>query len=279
MTTASTTSTTTGATTGTSNPLGAGVASDPNVGRLTGREETLANWVGPYVTNMLGRAEALSNLPYQTYGGPLTAGASSLQQQYFTGLGNLGFPSTLGKSFTDTGVMQSYMNPYMQQVLQPQMQAMQRQADIQRSTMGANLAKSGAFGGARSGLMGQQLNAELMRQQQQTTGKAYQDAFTQGLGQFNTEQQNAKDLAGMMASAGATQRGIEQEGITADYNEFLQQRDYPMKQVQFLQSMLQGLPVSAVSNQYQQPSNVSQFLGGAGGILGLLQQMGVIPKN
>lgn len=256
----------------TTNPL----TPDPLVGKPTGREESLANWAGPYVTQMLGQAQALSQTPYQTYGGPLTAGTSPLQQQYFGGLGSLGFPGQLGKSFTDTGVQQQYMNPYMQQVLQPQMQAMQRQADIQRSALGAQAAKSGAFGGARAGLMNAQLNADLMRQQQQATGQAYQQAYTQGLGQFNTEQQQAQQLAGMLGGAGAAQRAIEQEGITADLNEFLQQRDYPMKMLQFRQSMLQGLPISAVSQQYQQPSGLSQMYGQASDVLAMLKQFGLI---
>lgn len=251
---------------------------DPLVGKPTGREESLANWAGPYVTRMLGQAAALSQMPYQTYGGPLTAGTSALQDKFFGGLGSIGFPSQLGKSFTDTGVQQQYMNPYMQQVLAPQMQAMQRQADIQRNAMGAQLAKSGAFGGARAGLMESQLNADLMRQQQQATGQAYGQAYTQGLGQFNTEQQQAQQLAQMMGGAGAAQRAIEQEGITADLNEFLQQRDYPMKMLQFRQSMLQGLPISAVSQQYQQPSGLSQLYGQVGDVLAILKQAGII-KN
>lgn len=251
------------------------IPADPNIGRSLGREETLANWAGPYVTQMMGRAQALSTLPYQTYQGPLTAATSPLQQKFFGGLGSLGFPSQLGKSFTDTGVAQSYMNPYMQQVLQPQLQAMQRQADIQRNMIGAETARAGAFGGARAGLLNNQLNAELMRQQQQATGQAYGQAYGQALGQFNTEQERAQQLANMLGGAGATQRAIEQEGITADLNEFLQQRDYPLKQVQFLQSMLQGLPISAVSTPTQQPSGLSNFLGNASGILGLLQQLGV----
>jgi hypothetical protein len=67
------------------------------------------------------------------------------------------------------------------------------------------------------------------------------------MGQFNIEQGQAKTLADMIAQQGATQQGINQAGVTADYNEFLNQRDYPMKQTQYLQSMLQGLPISTVS--------------------------------
>jgi len=81
-----------------------------------------------------------------------------------------------------------------------------------------------------------------------------------------------------MGTAGAQQRGIEQEGITADYNEFLAQRDYPQKQVQFLQSMLQGLPISTVSNVPRSQTGAQQAVGGMTSVYQMLQNLGVIPK-
>ena len=240
----------------------------------TGRQETLSEWAGPYVTSMLGKAQALSESPYQVYGGPLTAGPSALQQQYFSGLGSLGFPSRLGQSFTQPGVAQSYMSPYMQQVLQPQLQAMQRQADIQRGALGAQAAKAGAFGGARAGLMNAALNADLMRQQQQATGQAYGQAYTQGLGQFNLEQQQAQQLASMLGGAGAQQRDIESQGVAADLAEFQAQRDYPYKQLQFQQSMLQGMPIQSVAAQYQQPSTLANTMNTMGGLAQLYKMFG-----
>lgn len=269
------------ATTGTTNPLGdLSSAFTPQQGNLMGRQSTLSEWAGPYATDLLGKTKAITEAPYQVYGGPLTAGASPLQQQLFTGLGSLGFPSQLGQSFTDTSVQQKYMNPYMQQVLQPQLQAMQRQADIQRNTLGAQAAKSGAFGGARSDLMNAQLNADLMRQQQQATGQAYGQAYTQGLGQFNTEQQQAQQLANMLGAAGGTQRGIEAEGVKADLEEFARQRDYPITMLQLQQSMLQGLPIQSVAAQYQQPSTLSNVVQGTGGLIGLYEKLfGPIKKG
>jgi hypothetical protein len=221
---------------------------------------------------MLGKAQAVANTPYQTYRGPLTAGTSALQNKVFQGLGNLAFP-TMGGSFTDAGTQSKYMNPYMQQVLAPQMQAMQRQADTQRGVLGAQAAQKGGFGGVRSGLMNSQLNADLMRQQQQATGQAYGQAYQQGLQQFNTEQQQANQLAQLLSGAGTQQRGIEQEGITADLNEFNQQRDYPMKMTQYLQSMLQGLPISTVTNTPSQQSGIGQLTSTIGGLGSLLEAL------
>jgi hypothetical protein len=49
--------------------------SDP-IGQPASTTESLAGWAAPYVTGMLAKGEALSNQPYQAYGGPLTAGQS-----------------------------------------------------------------------------------------------------------------------------------------------------------------------------------------------------------
>lgn len=209
--------------------------------------QSLSEFAGPYVGTMLGQAQALAETPYQAYTGPLTAGYSPLQRKVYTGLESLSFPTTLGRSFTDTGVAQSYMNPYLQQVLAPQLQAIQRQADIQRNFLGAQAAKSGAFGGARSGLMESQLAAEAMRQQQQATGQAYGQAYQTGLGQFNVEQGQATGLANLLAGGGAQQRAIEQEGIGARKAQFEEERKFPYANLQFLQSMLQGIPIGTTS--------------------------------
>ena len=64
---------------------------DPNstVGQPAGTSGSLAEWSGEYVTDMLGKTRALADKPYQAYGGPLTAGASGLQNQAFGGYGAL----------------------------------------------------------------------------------------------------------------------------------------------------------------------------------------------
>ena len=46
----------------------------------TTTETNLSSWAGPYITDYLSKAQALSNMPYQAYQGQLTAGTSPLQQ-------------------------------------------------------------------------------------------------------------------------------------------------------------------------------------------------------
>ena len=344
----------------------------------TSTQSTLSEWAGPYVTGMLGKAQALSEQPYQVYGGPMTAGESALQSKYFSGLGSLTFPTQLGKSFSSTtapnlpgfmsyaqpiaqqvgktdntktleeleqaiqgiplthqvmepyskgspvfetgippayagvqrpdqnrvletnntqydiknqqpigsaqsqaiGIAEQYMNPYLQAVLAPQLEELRRQASITQQGQAGKAAQAGAFGGSRYGLMEAEGARNLMQEMNKTIGTGYANAYDKAMQQFNAEQGQAKTLADMMASAGAQQRGIEQEGITADYNEFLAQRDYPMKQVQFLQSMLQGLPISTVSTSQAQQSGIGQLASTAGALgstYDLLKKLGVIP--
>jgi hypothetical protein len=52
---------------------------------------------------MLGKGKALSEMPYQEYGGPLTAGASNLQQQAFGTAANLAVPASVGTAAQTAG--------------------------------------------------------------------------------------------------------------------------------------------------------------------------------
>jgi hypothetical protein len=258
---------------------------------------TLSEWAGPYVTDMLAKTSAIANQPYQTYGGPLTAGASGLQDKVFTGLGGLNFPSNLGQSFSNTGAYQAptygadgsmtggaagtnaagtgmgtasqYMNPYLQSVLTPQLDELRRQSQITQMGNAAKMTSQGAFGGGRNAIMDAETQRNLMQEQNKTVGQGYANAYDKAMGQFNTEQGQAKTLADLMAQQGQTQRGIEQEGITADLTEFNTQRDYPQKQVQFLQSMLQGLPISTVTNAPAAQSGIGQLSSTVGGLASL----------
>lgn len=262
---------------------------DPLSGQQTSTESTLSNWVGPYVTDMLGRGKALSEGTFTPYMGPLTAGPSDIQNKLFSGIASSPLPSTGGTytpmSFTDSGIAQQYMNPYLQQVLQPQLDEARRQAEISRTGLASRLTQAGAYGGSRQAIMEGNLLRDLMTKQNEITGRGYYDAYEAGRGQFNTEEDRRRgavndqnrfglDYMNFASDLGDTQRGIEQQGIDADYNQFKEERDDPFKKVQFMQSLLQGLPLATSSYSYMEPSTLNQFLGGAGGIMQLLQGWG-----
>ena len=254
---------------------------------------TLSDWSGKYVTDMLGKTEALSNAPYQTYQGPLTAGESGLQSKVFQGLGSLNFPGQLGQTFSSSqaptigaggqpvgggGIASQYMNPYLQSVLAPQLAELQRQAKIQQMQNAGTATKMGAFGSSGQTLMNTESQRNALDQMDKAIGTGYSNAYDKALGQFNVEQGQAKTLADMMTKAGEEQRGIEQQGVTADLNEFNAQRDYPQKMLQFQQSMLQGLPISTLAttpNQQSGLGSLTSTVGGLGNLVESLKSLGI----
>jgi hypothetical protein len=215
---------------------GGGVPSDVS------RTSTLSPWVGDYVTTALGEGAAAAAQPYQAYTGPLTAGPSNLQQQAFAGSSEIaqgGFTPTQFTSGTfGSEQAQQYMNPYLKNVLDPQMAELKRQADITRSGDAARLAKAGAYGGGRQAIMESEGNRNLLTAQNTALGQGYSTAYDKAMGQFNTEQgrgleaQKAteqsrqssaefglKSLADL-ARQGEVQRGITSEGLAADSAQF-----------------------------------------------------------
>jgi len=284
------------------------MSGDP-IGQVASETESLSSWAAPYVTDMLGKGQALSNMPFTAYSGPLTAGQSGLQTQAFQGLANLTVPTSnmgaigAGGSFTGAGyaaptaaqaaagetgtytpasgdILQQYMTPYLQGALQPQYDAARRQAQIAAQNLQSQYGKAGAYGGSRQGVAEAELQRGLLDRMAGITGTGYQQAFEQAQNQFNEEarrQMEAQELTNRYGfdvlreqqAGGATQRGIEGEGIAADYAQFTEERDFPYKQVQYQQSLLEDLPIGQTSRDYVDPSSSSEAMG----ILGLLSEL------
>jgi hypothetical protein len=236
-------------------------------GKQTGTESSLSSWVGPYVTDMLGKGQAIGSQPYQAYQGPLTAGASDLQQQAFQGLAGLSAPVT---GAFDATAAQNYMNPYLSAALQPQLAEMRRQSQISGLADTSRLTKAGAYGGTRQAVMDAERDRSLQANIGRAAGEGYARAFDKAADLFQRDRGYGLDALGAQTKAGAIERGIEQEGIMADKAQFEEERDFPYRQVQYMQSLLKGLPLGTQSYSYAQPSPFSNVIGG-GGILDLLK--------
>ena len=257
---------------------------EPNVGNFTGVESNLSPYVGPYVTEMLGRGAGIASEPYQAYMGPLTAGPSDLQTKAFEGIGSINIPTSDMGAFTPQsftgGIATQYMNPFLEAALAPQLAEARRQSEISALADACRLSKAGAFGGGRQAIIDAERDRNLQQNLAAITGKGYTDAFDRAMGQFNVEQDRARGvqedinkfgLAALarQANLGAVQRDIDAEGITADRLQFEEERDFPYKQVQYMQSLLQGLPLATKSYTYAQPSPLSTFAAGAGNLASL----------
>ena len=304
---------------------------------------------------------------------------------------------------------QQYMNPYLQQSLNPQLDEARRQSDITAAQNNAAMTKAGAFGGGRQAILTAENQRNLGTNLANITGQGYNTAYTNAMSQYNADQgrglqaqqateaskqfgatqgmnaaqlmaqyglsaqqaqeaarqfnqgqamtgaqsaaqyglagqqateaskqfganqgltsaqnaaqygqaaqqanigqqqfganlglqglqlanqaaqtqgnlgatQNATDLANINAQAGlgATQAGITQAGLTADQAAFAAARDNPYKMLQFQQSLLNGLPISATNYTQAGTSDLSNIAGGMSTVSGLLNSLGLSPTQ
>jgi hypothetical protein len=186
-------------------------------------QTTIPEYAKPYAERALGKAEALTEAPYQTYGGERIAASTPEQQaarqavagmqlpgQFAAGtglagaggLGALGAGQTYMGMATSPGAQQAFMSPYMQNVVDVQKQEAIRDAQKGQLMQNLNAARQGTYGGARQLLAGTERERNLGQQLAQIQASGSQSAFdrAQQAMQFGTQ-------AGIQGAQAATQAG------------------------------------------------------------------------
>jgi len=276
-------------------------------------QTTIPEYAKPYAEKMLGKSEALTESPYQTYGGQRMAATTPEQQavrqnvagmeqpgQFAAGtglaaaggLGALGAGQQYMAMATDPGAQQAFMSPYVQNVVDLQKQEAIR--DAQKGMLAQNLgaARQGTYGGARQLLAGTERERNLQQNLaniqatglQQAYDRAMQgmqfgttagiqggQAATQAgatLGQLGIGQQQAGiDLAKAQEAFGAMGQAEQQKALDLQYQDFLQQQQYPYKQLGFMSDILRGsanLAATGGKTVYEAPPSVASQIGGLG---------------
>ena len=169
----------------------------------TTNQNTIPAELMPYATNMLNKAQGLTQQAYQPYStnaGDYVAPFSPLQKTAQTSATNLQTPGqfapasqmagmsglgsmTAGQNYqnqaTNPNAVGAYMNPYLQQSLAPQLQLLNQQFGIQQAQQQGAATQAGAFGGSREALQGGLINQNQALAQQQMIGQGYNEAFNQ----------------------------------------------------------------------------------------------------
>jgi hypothetical protein len=273
-----------------------------------GVDSTFNPTMGDYLTNMLGKADAVSDKPYEAYdgygatykdvtdpttgettseldeAGILTAGSSALQDQAFTsagdidtrGFGELTSAELMGTATNETDAYGNpiteggLMNPYIQSSLNPQLRAAQEEAARQEAEQNVRMAQSGSFGGSRNAIMSAMLARDSAQNQADIVAKGYNTAYENARNQFGEDRQFGLDAIQKQADLGQTQSDILQTNIDADRGAFEDERDYEAKIPQYLSDLLQYLPVASSAEQSGSDSDLAQILAGMGGVNTLL---------
>jgi hypothetical protein len=233
----------------------------------TVQQTNLPAWAQPYSEQLLGKAQALTDVnqnPYQTYGGDRLAGFTPMQQQAFgnianmqvspqtgqatglagmAGLGGLGAGQDYMNMATSPAATQAFMSPYMQNVVDWQKQQAIMDYGRQLPGIGASAAQQGAFGGSRHGLVESEAQRNLQNTLAGIQATGSQNAFNaaQQAQQFGANLglqglQTAGQAAQTLGQLGQQQYG-QQMGINAAQQQAGAQQ--------------QALQQQALTNQYQ----------------------------
>ena len=208
----------------------------------------------------------------------------------------------------DSDAAAQYMSPYMQQVVDVQKE--RAILDAQRAGAGraAEAVGQGAFGGSRAAVQEGMAQEALGRQLAEIQASGQQQAFEQAQQQFERDRTaradaerlglGAAELAGgqargladlgrlaregdveaarLLEQVGKDITGRDQAGLDLAYQDFVRQRDYPREQLQFLSSVLRGVPVqpSTETTSMQSYNPIQQLLGTGISALGLYKGLG-----
>lgn len=254
------------------------------------------------VDSMLGRSTQLSNEPYVPYPGARIAPFDPTQVSAMNyGIGQAGG----GQELLDTAAsriggvngtpttegISALMNPYDELVTANMVRELDRRKAMADVTSGQQLQKVGAFGGGRQGVIDSTRAREHERLIADTLASQGGASYDKALAQFNTGNtttlQSGQALGNLgiarpdviqgevsnLYGIGALNQGMDQSQLDLAYQDFLEQRQYPYKQLGLLSDTLSGVPSAQSSSQTTSTPGPSTFqqLGGIGlGIAGLL---------
>jgi len=175
-------------------------------------------------------------------------------------------------NITGQGYNTAYTNAMSQFNADQARKAQEAQFGAQQGMTSAQLGAQYGLAGQQAGEQSKQFGVNYGLQGLQT---GLQAAQTQGALGTQENQAGLNNLNALL-TAGGQQRGIESEGIAADKAQFEEARANPYKMVQFQQSLLQGLPLSAQSYQGIAPSALTKAAQGATTVDSLLRNLGLI---
>ena len=218
----------------------------------------------------VGMAMDRTNQAYEGYGGQRIAEMSGNERMGINmartnvGAGDEDFQSArdaLGgmTSFTDEGVAEQYMNPYMDQVVTPGLRRKNEAFEAERARRKQTRGMTGAFGG-RGDMLENQFQSNFQRDQDEYMGSAYGAAFDAATRLHGSEQdraigqagaytdlaatqgqQNRNQLRDLMAT-GITERTRDQADLDFKYLEHLEERDWDVSNLSTLVKTLATVP-------------------------------------
>lgn len=257
--------------------------------------------------------------PFEQFTGPRLADFSSEQQEALTGLaalGRQGLATTpdlsssapyfqqakqqagLGSlAFTEADA-DRLMNPFLRGVTDTaKREAIRQYEGTIQPKLDASAVQAGSFGGSRAAILEAEAQRNLQQQLSDIEERGLATAFEQAQRGFESERgrqlqssalfsglgeaapaQAARELA-LLSSTGEAKQAQEQAALNLAEKDFIEQREFPLRQLQEYQSLVRGFPFTpstyqVTTQQQPQPSFGQQLLGTLGTGVGIFGSLG-----
>jgi len=260
------------------------------------------DWALGPLQKSLSMATTAANIPYEAYTDPRIAGFTEDELNSFSGVRGLqgdwqpaysqandilGTVAQSGLDGFSQEYLDKYMNPYVQNVLDVQKNRAITNFDQRMNDYRSRAAQAGAFGGSRFGLGEAQMYKDFNRQlaDSETLGlaSAYDVAQQGAQSGMSRAGQAGLSIANLASSGqglgyqdltalntqGSQQRALQQAGLDFDYQQWMEEKQYPYTQAQFLSSIaspIAGQVSGSTTNQTTKQSSGSSLLGTALGL-------------
>ena len=247
--------------------------------QLTGSRTALLTSVDKLGAGLASQLKNFKGIDPSKYA-PKIAAQDSLQTGAATAAAGLGALTGTGAG-TGAGSISSYMSPYQQQVINASLAEFDRNALIQNQGLRDSAIQAGAYGSGREGVM----QAEALRGQganrAQLQAQLLAQGFEQAQGARSADLAAQQGLGTYQQQMGQAQQGFEQAKLDAAQMAAREQQYSPFTQIGLIGQQLAQLtpgtmPISTTTTTptAQAPvSPLSQFIGGAGAIGGLLGKL------
>jgi hypothetical protein len=215
-------------------------------------------------STLYSKAEAIANTPYTPYSGTQVAPITGNQQQALTQAQTV---ANNGEAQTDVGNAENlaggvanngwssataakYMNPYTQNVTDIAQRQLNKQYANTINAQNSQAASSGAFGGDRAALTNMNTQENYLQTSADTAAKGQADAYNsaiqtwqadnqRALGAAQSYQASGNDITQMnsqqikdLLATGGVQQATQQMGLNANYNDYLDQRNWSTQELQ-----------------------------------------------
>lgn len=219
-------------------------------------------WIGEAQHDLVNRSQAIADRPYTPYTNPRVAGMSQNENMADSMARNASTFNT-SRSYLDkagstidgvsewsTDTLNKYMNPYVGSVVDSTLKRENTAYQQRQNQLKGQAASVGAFGGDRATLLEAAETGKHLDTVGDITAKGYSDAYTAALGAWKADNQtklavsdayravggdisrlNSNQITDLLKT-GQGDRLMRQMQLDVDYNQFVEQRDWDVNNLE-----------------------------------------------